>query len=101
MAVCLGFIPGTIGEDGDPLDVLLRMDEPAFPGCAVSARIIGVLEAEQTDDGETVRNDRIIAVLRLLYPSASPTGAHAHLRRMNDNNAAKSASVGSRPSPCK
>ncbi len=57
-----GFIPGTIGDDGDPLDVLLLMDEPAFPGCAVSARIIGILEAEQTEAGETQRNDRIIAV---------------------------------------
>ena len=38
------------------------MDEPAFPGCAVSARIIGILEAEQTDDGEMRRNDRVIAV---------------------------------------
>jgi inorganic pyrophosphatase len=57
-----GFIPETIGEDGDPLDVLLLMDESAFPGCAVCARIIGILEAEQTDDDETVRNDRIIAV---------------------------------------
>src|SRR4051812_38265137 len=32
-----GFIPGTVGEDGDPLDVLLFMDEPVFPGCLVEA----------------------------------------------------------------
>ncbi len=57
-----GFIPDTLGDDGDPLDVLLLMDEPAFPGCAVCARVIGIIEAEQTDDVETVRNDRIIAV---------------------------------------
>jgi inorganic pyrophosphatase len=57
-----GFIPGTMGDDGDPLDVLLLMDESAFPGCAVRAQIIGILEAEQTDDGETLRNDRVIAV---------------------------------------
>jgi inorganic pyrophosphatase len=57
-----GFVPGTKAPDGDPLDVLLLMDEPAFPGCLVHARVIGVLEAEQTEDGETVRNDRIIAV---------------------------------------
>jgi inorganic pyrophosphatase len=57
-----GFVPGTKADDGDPLDVLLLMDEPAFPGCVVTARIVGVLEAEQTEDGESVRNDRLIAV---------------------------------------
>lgn len=58
-----GFIPSTIGGDGDPLDVLLLMDEPAFPGCLVSSRLIAVIEAEQTErDGETTRNDRLIAV---------------------------------------
>jgi inorganic pyrophosphatase len=57
-----GSIPGTKGDDGDPLDVLLLMDEPVFPGCLVEARILGVIEAEQTKDGETERNDRLIAV---------------------------------------
>ena len=57
-----GFIPGTIGEDGDPLDVLVLMDEPAFPGCFVSCRLVGVIEAKQTEDGKIERNDRLIAV---------------------------------------
>jgi inorganic pyrophosphatase len=58
-----GFIPGTMGEDGDPLDVLIIMDEPAYPGCLVECRIIGALKATQTErDQTTVRNDRIIAV---------------------------------------
>ncbi|HTU26956.1 MAG TPA: inorganic diphosphatase [Pirellulales bacterium] len=57
-----GFVPKTKAADGDPLDVLLLMDEPAFPGCRVQARMIGVLEAEQTENGKTLRNDRIIAV---------------------------------------
>jgi inorganic pyrophosphatase len=57
-----GSIPGTQGDDGDPLDVLLLMDEPVFPGCLVEARILGVIEAEQTKDEETERNDRLIAV---------------------------------------
>lgn len=57
-----GYIPGTQAEDGDPLDVLVLMDVPAFPGCVVHSRIIGVIEAEQTEDGETVRNDRLVAV---------------------------------------
>ncbi|HEY7428313.1 MAG TPA: inorganic diphosphatase [Gemmataceae bacterium] len=65
-----GFLPSTRGEDGDPVDVLLLMDEPAFPGCVVSARLIGVLEAEQTEDGKTVRNDRLVAVVETPYNPA-------------------------------
>lgn len=57
-----GFLPKTIGGDGDPLDVLVLMDEPCFPGCAVLARLIGVMETEQTQSGKTTRNDRLIAV---------------------------------------
>src|SRR3982750_1608163 len=58
-----GFIPQTTGGDGDPLDVLVLMDEPAFPGCLIRSRLIGVIEAEQTEhNGETTRNDRLIAV---------------------------------------
>jgi inorganic pyrophosphatase len=58
-----GFIPSTEGGDGDPVDVLLIADEPAFPGCVVSARLIGVIEAEQTEEGKPLRNDRLIAVV--------------------------------------
>ena len=58
-----GFIPSTRGEDGDPLDVLVLLDEPAFPGCVVPARLIGILEAEQTQGGKTIRNDRLVAVI--------------------------------------
>jgi inorganic pyrophosphatase len=57
-----GYIPGTKAGDGDPLDVLVLMDQPAFTGCLIEVRIIGVLEAEQTENGKTVRNDRIVAV---------------------------------------
>ena len=57
-----GFIPSTLGEDGDPLDVLLLMDEPAFAGCLVAARLIGAVAAEQAEDGGAARNDRLIAV---------------------------------------
>lgn len=57
-----GFLPSTLGEDGDPVDVLLLMDEPAFPGCLVPVRLIGVLAVEQTEEGNTVRNDRLLAV---------------------------------------
>lgn len=58
-----GFVPSTEGDDGDPLDVLVLMDEPAFPGCKVRCRLIGVIAAEQTDkQGKAVRNDRLVAV---------------------------------------
>ncbi|MFL6256040.1 MAG: inorganic diphosphatase [Pyrinomonadaceae bacterium] len=58
-----GFVPSTLGGDGDPLDVLVLMDEPAFAGCLVRTRLVGVIEAEQTErDGETTRNDRLIGV---------------------------------------
>jgi inorganic pyrophosphatase len=57
-----GSIPGTVAADGDPLDVLVLMDEPAFVGCLVKARLLGVIEAEQTENGKTERNDRLISV---------------------------------------
>jgi inorganic pyrophosphatase len=58
-----GFIPRTLAEDGDPLDVMIMLDQPAFPGVLVRTRIMGVLEAEQTErDGRTIRNDRLLAV---------------------------------------
>ena len=37
-----GFIPNTLGEDGDPLDVLVLLEEPTVPGCHITARAIGV-----------------------------------------------------------
>src|SRR6185369_1482784 len=42
-----GFVPSTKGGDGDPLDVLVLMDEPAFAGCLVPARLVGVITAQQ------------------------------------------------------
>lgn len=58
-----GFIPDTKGEDRDPLDVLVIMDQPAYPGCHVICRILGVLEAEQKEkDGTKQRNDRFVGV---------------------------------------
>src|SRR5438046_3067059 len=52
-----GFIPKTKGEDGDPLDILIIMDEPAFPGCLLECRVVGALKAAQTErDGRTERN---------------------------------------------
>jgi inorganic pyrophosphatase len=56
-----GFVPSTEADDGDPVDVLVLMDEPAFPGCVLTCRPIGVIQGQQGDK-KKVRNDRIIAV---------------------------------------
>jgi inorganic pyrophosphatase len=57
-----GFIPSTVADDGDPLDVMILMDEPAHVGCLVDVRVIGVIEAEQIEDGKRTTNNRLIAV---------------------------------------
>jgi inorganic pyrophosphatase len=57
-----GFVPSTEADDGDPIDVLVLMDEPAFPGCVLTCRPIGVIEGEQGDKKDKERNDRIVAV---------------------------------------
>jgi len=75
-----GYIPQTKGGDGDPLDVLVLMDEPAFAGCLVPSRLIGIIEAEQTElDGKVERNDRLIAV-------ASDSHNHSDIKSINDLN---------------
>ncbi|MFA0732256.1 MAG: hypothetical protein LKKZDAJK_001908 [Candidatus Fervidibacter sp.] len=53
-----GFIPSTLAEDGDPLDVLVLVDEPSFPGCVLVARPIGLLD--MLDEGE--RDEKVLAV---------------------------------------
>jgi inorganic pyrophosphatase len=74
-----GFVPQTVAEDGDPLDAIVLLDAPLYPGCAVEARLIGLLEAEQQDGsvGPWKRNDRLILV------AGGPKG-HASLRSMRD-----------------
>jgi inorganic pyrophosphatase len=57
-----GAVPSTVAADGDALDVAIFSEHPSFPGCLLTVRLIGVLEAEQTEKGRTIRNDRLIAV---------------------------------------
>src|SRR5579872_7618826 len=57
-----GFVPNTVAPDGDPTDVMIILDEPLFPGCRAVCRVLGVVQAEQTENGQSKRNDRIIAV---------------------------------------
>jgi inorganic pyrophosphatase len=71
-----GFVPSTLAGDGDPLDVLVLMDEPAFPGCKLTCRVVGVIEGEQ-DAKKRERNDRIVAV-------ESDNHSYSHVKRIDD-----------------
>jgi len=72
-----GFLPRTIAPDGDPIDVLLLMDEPAFPGIAIRSRLIGVIEGEQSDGKKRIRNDRLVAI-------AEANHMYANIKRLQD-----------------
>jgi inorganic pyrophosphatase len=53
-----GFIPCTLGQDGDPLDVLVLVEAPSFPGCLMEVRPIGVLQ--MVDQGK--KDEKVLAV---------------------------------------
>ena len=72
-----GFVPSTKAEDGDPTDVLVLMDEPAFPGCLLKCRVIGIIEGEQSSKKEKERNDRVIAIEQANH-------SHAHVDHIDD-----------------
>ena len=72
-----GFVPQTKAPDGDPIDVLVLMDEPAFPGVVLDTRIIGVIRGEDVTDHGATRNDRLLAV-------ADASHAFANIRTLDD-----------------
>jgi inorganic pyrophosphatase len=72
-----GFVPSTRGDDGDPLDVLVLMDEPSPGAFPVSARLVGVIEANLSTGDGTERNDRLIAV-------STTSHTHEHARHLRD-----------------
>ncbi len=73
-----GFVPSTLGDDGDPLDVLVLLDESVPAGCLISARLIGVIEADQSErGGEAGRNSRLLAV-------ATRAHTHADVKSLED-----------------
>ncbi len=53
-----GFVPNTLADDGDPLDGMVLIDQPTFPGCIIPARPIGMLE--MIDGGD--RDEKILCV---------------------------------------
>ena len=72
-----GFVPSTKAEDGDPTDVLVLMDEPAFPGCLLKCRVVGIIEGQQGKKKEGERNDRIIAIEEANH-------SYSHIRHVNE-----------------
>jgi inorganic pyrophosphatase len=70
-----GYVEDTLGEDGDPLDALVLLDEPTFPGCLVKARPIGMFRMTDEAGGD----DKILCI-----PAGDPRRAHVtELEHMN------------------
>jgi inorganic pyrophosphatase len=57
-----GFLPSTLGDDGDPLDALIIHDAPTIPGVVICCSIVGALTVKEQKDGTVQRNDRFMAV---------------------------------------
>jgi inorganic pyrophosphatase len=68
-----GFVPNTLADDGDPLDGMVIMDQPTFPGCVIAARPIGMLE--MIDGGD--RDEKILCV-----PDKDPR--YTHVKSLGD-----------------
>ncbi|MBO0819874.1 MAG: inorganic diphosphatase [Nocardiopsaceae bacterium] len=62
-----GFIEDTLGGDGDPLDALVLLEEPTFPGCLITARVVGMFEMVD----ENGNDEKILCV-----PSGDPRMEH-------------------------
>ena len=57
-----GFVPSTLADDGDPIDIMVLMDAPAHVGCLIDVRIIGVIEAKESSEEGMERHDRLLGV---------------------------------------
>lgn len=72
-----GFLPSTLGEDGDPLDIMVMLEAPAQMGCLIEVRPLGVIKAIQTEKKVSERNDRLLG-------AAIHSHEHAHLESLTD-----------------
>jgi inorganic pyrophosphatase len=70
-----GFIPSTLAEDGDPLDVMIIHEAATSPGLILRCQVIGALLTVQTEKGSKERNDRLIAVPTHSHPERSLNNA--------------------------
>jgi len=70
-----GYIEDSLGEDGDPLDALVLLDEPTFPGCLVRARPIGMFHMRDEAGGD----DKILCI-----PAGDPR--KSHIKELEDIN---------------
>jgi inorganic pyrophosphatase len=70
-----GFVPGTLADDGDPIDVLVLSDEPLFSGCLIQTRVIGNVRLSKNG----VENDRLIAVPQPSAGAPKPTDAYTEI----------------------
>ena len=78
-----GYIEDTLSEDGDPLDAIVLLDEPTFPGCVVRARAIGVFQMTDEAGGD----DKILAI-----PAGDPR--QAHITELDQVNRFETAAIG-------
>jgi inorganic pyrophosphatase len=62
-----GFVPSTLCDDGDPLDIMVLADEPGVTGSQLDVRLIGVIEIEEVAKAKKERNDRLLAVAALSH----------------------------------
>ncbi len=79
-----GFIPQTLADDGDPLDILFLVDEPTFPGCLVKARVIGIVHLKKNG----IENDRVLACAARVKGIAQTTDAYSHVDDLPKENIA-------------
>jgi inorganic pyrophosphatase len=68
-----GFIEGTLGQDGDPLDALVMITEPTFPGCLISCRAVAMFRMTDEAGGD----DKVLCV-----PASDPR--RDHIRDLSD-----------------
>jgi inorganic pyrophosphatase len=71
-----GFVPGTRGDDGDPLDILFLNDEPTFPGCFAEARLLGIIRLAKNG----TQNDRLVACAKRQGGIALSTDPYERIR---------------------